>query len=85
MTKPRFTIDQHEHIDMRLATIRDELLNLYVDVSRAYPKAGPEARHLGRAYESVDKARCELESAMFREHPEQGSTSVYYPPSETRR
>ncbi|MFE9461679.1 hypothetical protein [Streptomyces californicus] len=78
MTKPRYTMEQHEHLGMRLAVIRDELLNLYVDVANAYPKTGPEARHLGRAYETIDKARCELENAMFREHPE-GSTRVYYP------
>ena len=87
MTKPRLTIEEHQQLGLRLAAIRDELLHLGTDLMNAYPRSGPEAvpaQKLTAAREAVDQARCELDNAMFREHPRQGETTFYYPQSEDR-
>ncbi|MFC8207978.1 hypothetical protein [[Kitasatospora] papulosa] len=87
MTKPRLTAEEHQQLGLRLAAIRDELLHLGTYLSNAYPRSGPEAvpaRRLDEAREAVDQARCELDHAMFREHPRQGETTFYYPQTEDR-
>ena len=87
MTKPRLSIEEHREIGMRLAAIRDELLHLGTKLSNAYPRSGPEsvpAGKLDEAREAVDAARCELDHAYFREHPQQTDTTAYYPHIEDR-
>ncbi|HBF82622.1 MAG TPA: hypothetical protein DD420_22625 [Streptomyces sp.] len=87
MTKPKLTLEEHAALGLRLAAIRDELLHLHTQLSGAYPRTGPEAvpgRKLDMARRAVDQARCELDHAMFREHPVQGETTVYYPHPEDR-
>ncbi|MFJ1900490.1 hypothetical protein [Streptomyces sp. NPDC088115] len=87
MTKPRLTIEEHRELGGRLAAIRDELLHLHTQLSKAYPRSGPEAvptNHLDKAYRAVEDARCELDHAYFREHPQQTDTTAYYPHAEDR-
>lgn len=87
MTKPRLTVEEHQQLGLRLAAIRDELLHLHVHLSGAYPRTGPEAmpaRKLDEARAAVDQARCELDHALFREHPNDGETTFYYPQQEDR-
>lgn len=87
MTKPRLTADEHTHLGHRLAAMRDELTTLYVQLANAYPQTGLEAasaRKLEKARQAIDDARGDLENALYREHPEQAATSVYYPHPEDR-
>jgi hypothetical protein len=87
MTKPRLTLEEHRELGLRLTAIRDELLHLGTQLSNAYPRSGPEGvpgRRLHEARRAVDQARCELDHAMFREHPREGETTVYYPHPEDR-
>ena len=87
MTKPKLTADEHAHLGRRLAGIRDELTTLYVQLANAYPQTGPEAapaRKLEKAQKAIDDARGDLENALYREHPGQAATSVYYPHPEDR-
>jgi hypothetical protein len=87
MTKPRLTLEEHQQLGLRLAAIRDELLHLHVQLENAYPRSGLEAvpaQKLNVAYTAVDQARCELDHALFREHPRDGETAFYYPQTEDR-
>ncbi|WP_392838730.1 hypothetical protein [Streptomyces sp. LN500] len=87
MTKPRLTFEEHTDLGLRLAAIRDELLHMHTQLANAYPRTGLEGvpgRKLNQAREAVDEARCELDHALFREHPRQGETTVYYPHPEDR-
>lgn len=80
--KPRLTLAEHVEMGQALARVRDELTHRRVQLVNAYPKSGPEgvpAQRLAAALEAVDKARCELDNALFREYPEEGETTVYYP------
>ncbi|MFE1515724.1 hypothetical protein ACFW9I_02645 [[Kitasatospora] papulosa] len=82
MTKSRLTLDEHRQLGQRLAAIRNELLRLGTQLTNAYPLAGHEAgpaRKLATARTAVDKARCDLEHALFREHPQDGKTTFYHP------
>lgn len=65
----------------RLALLRNELVRIDVELSRAYPRSGPEAepaRCLDGARQAIDKARRELEYLLYEEHPREAATSVYY-------
>ncbi|HBF84961.1 MAG TPA: hypothetical protein DD420_35045 [Streptomyces sp.] len=85
-SKPKLTADEHADLGKRLAAVRNELQVLEVQLGNAYPRSGPQAapaRNLEKARKAIDKARCDLENALFHEHPEQAQTTVYYPPRES--
>ncbi|MFJ2160543.1 hypothetical protein [Streptomyces sp. NPDC087856] len=87
MTKPRLTFEEHEELGRTLADIRDEISHRITQLSNAYPRSGPESapyRRLQAALQELDIARTELDHAMFREHPDTGETTVYYPHEEDR-
>lgn len=80
--KPKLTFEEHVEMGQVLASLRDELQTRHVQLSNAYPQSGPSAaaaRKLQRAKLAVEEARTELENALYREHPEQAETAVYYP------
>ncbi|MFJ8934211.1 hypothetical protein ACIRL0_00615 [Streptomyces sp. NPDC102365] len=87
MPKPRLTHDQHTSLGRTLAAIRDELTHRTTQLANTYPQTGPEAlpaRKLRAAASALDSARSALDSALFREHPDQAETTVYYPHPEDR-
>lgn len=87
MTKPRLTLEEHANLGLTLAAIRDELLHRAGQLANAYPRSGPEGapyKRLQAALHELDIARTELDHAMFREHPNTGETTIYYPHPEDR-
>ncbi|ASY37039.1 MULTISPECIES: hypothetical protein [unclassified Streptomyces] len=85
--KPKLSFEEHVEMGRRLASLRDELTHQRVKIANAYPLSGPAAvpaNKLEAAVKAIDLARSELENALFREHPDEARTSVYYPPSEER-
>ncbi|MFJ5306121.1 hypothetical protein [Streptomyces sp. NPDC088350] len=87
MTKPRLTFEEHEHLGLTLAAIHTELVRRVTQLANAYPRSGVEGesyRHLRAAEEALNRARASLDNALFREHPDVGETTVYYPHPEDR-
>ncbi|WP_354402658.1 hypothetical protein [Streptomyces sp. PvR018] len=85
--KSKPTLDEHQDLGRRLASIRDELSRIQVQLSGAYPQTGSAslpARKLIKAREAIDEARSALDNAVFAEHPEGAETTVYYPHPEDR-
>ncbi|MGW3571847.1 hypothetical protein ACWDSL_49605 [Streptomyces sp. NPDC000941] len=81
MTKPRLTEQEHVEIGRMLAAMQRQLNSLHVQLENAYPRQGFEgapARKVGLVGRALEIARCELDHALFRDHPN-ASTSVYYP------
>lgn len=81
-TKSRPTLDQHAELGRTLAGLRDELQHRVTQLRNAYPQTGPEAlpaRKLTEACKAIDEARDLLENALYREHPQEAATHVYYP------
>ncbi|MEV6165724.1 hypothetical protein AB0L71_28190 [Streptomyces sp. NPDC052052] len=87
MKKKRLTVEEHTQLGRHLAAMRDELTTLQVQLGHAYPLTGPEAgpaRNLEKATKALDEARSSLENFLFREHPDQATTHIYYPAPEDR-
>ncbi|MEV7427004.1 hypothetical protein [Streptomyces sp. NPDC091212] len=87
MTKPRLTLEEHEDLGRTLADIRDEVQHRVIQLANAYPRTGMEGaayRRLSKALTEIEAARTELDHAMFREHPSDGETTIYYPHQEDR-
>ncbi|MFF2374852.1 hypothetical protein ACFVUW_10765 [Streptomyces xiamenensis] len=85
--KPRLTFEEHIEMGRFLASIRDELTRRNTQLANAYPRSGREgapARRLDTAIGAIDRARCELEEALYGEHPAQARVTVYYPQPEDR-
>ncbi|MGW8364548.1 hypothetical protein ACWGK1_28790 [Streptomyces wedmorensis] len=85
--KPRLTFEEHLEMGRSLSSMRDELQRRAIQLANAYPRYGQEgipAKKLDAAFEALETARTELDHLMFQEHPEQGTTKVYYPDAEDR-
>jgi len=82
--KTPLTAQEHADLGAALAAIRDELLRRSVQVANAYPKTAPQATHLDKAVKAVDSARCDLDNALARDHPDAFDTHTYYPDQEDR-
>ena len=82
LMKPKLTFEQHVDMGRALESVRNELQRRHVQLANAYPRSGPEggpAKKLEAAFKAVNEARSELDSALFREHPDEAETTVYYP------
>lgn len=77
--KPGLTPARHREIGDRLATLRDELLALGVEVANAYPKNSRESRSLLGAVHRLDLARSALDDAFHRDHRAEAAAGAYYP------
>jgi hypothetical protein len=80
MTKPRLSFEEHDQLGQRIADIRHELLGLSLQLSRAYPRSGPESipgKKLSAARDLLGEALDSLENCLYAEHPRVASTEVY--------
>ncbi|KOX32832.1 hypothetical protein ADL07_11765 [Streptomyces sp. NRRL F-4707] len=87
MTKPRLTLEEHEELGRTLAAIHNELVHRVTQLANAYPRSGVEGepyRKLRAAEKALNQARAELDHALFRDHPQAGETTMYYPHPEDR-
>jgi hypothetical protein len=78
--KPGLSRDEHTALGEDLATMRDQLGKIAVQLGHAYPQAVSELAIAAQA--AVDALRCELDSIVFREYPDfkhPGNARVYYP------
>jgi hypothetical protein len=78
--KPGLSRDEHTELGAELAQIRDRLVKITVQLSRAYPQAVSDLA--SRAQEDVDKLRSKLDDLLFSEYPglsTKGNAGVYYP------
>jgi len=85
--KPGLTFERHRAIGKQLKDIRDDLTNLLVECSHAYPNTGErgaQAKWLNRAYHNIDRARCSLDSRLFEDHPQEAEVGIYYPGNEAK-
>ena len=72
----RMTFGEHVEFGERLRRMRDELQHLAVRLGNTYRLA--DNKHLSRAVEEIDKARCWLDGRLFEEHQGTANTNVYY-------
>lgn len=79
MKKKGFTLEQHRDIGARLGAIRDEYMKISIDIANTYGKT----KHVKtlRICDDIDKVRSDLDTTLFREHPEvdgEELTNIYY-------
>ncbi|MBT2439943.1 hypothetical protein J7E93_07370 [Streptomyces sp. ISL-36] len=85
--KPRLSFEEHVEMGRALASMRDEVQKRWIQLENAYPRSGQQgvpAKKLEAAFNALETARTELDHLMFQEHPEEGTTKVYYPDAEDR-
>lgn len=79
--KSGLTFEQHCEIAERLATVRHELLDLFMKIQHAYPKSSPCVSALNKLTGlcgPLDTICCDLDSKLSREHPQQFHPGIYY-------
>jgi len=79
--KNGLTFQRHLEIANRLKIIRDELNDLWMELSHAYPKNCQCVRQLARMMrlgQIFDQLRSDLDSHLAKEHPEQFDPEIYY-------
>ena len=66
--KPGYSFEQHDNLGKDLQSMRDKLLSISVDLSKAYPVKAKVSNLASRASYAIDTLRNELDSLIFREH-----------------
>jgi 2-methylcitrate dehydratase PrpD len=82
MTKRRFSFDKHKDTGQKLKELRETLLALSVEIANSYPRTYKTCRYANKAVNAVNELRCELDSQLFRDCPDEvagdGWQGVYY-------
>ncbi len=82
MTKARFSFEKHKDVGSRLTAIRNELLELSVEIRNAYPLKSKVYRLSHKAVEAVDELGSALDGQLFEDCPNEtagdGWKGVYY-------
>lgn len=79
--KPGLTFERHKEIATELKDIRQRLLKLEIEFGNSYARSGDASipyKRLVQAVKAVDGVKCWAEENMFREHPGQANTGIYY-------
>jgi hypothetical protein len=75
--KPGLTLEQHEKLGLELQTMRDRLVNISVELSKAYPHKISDIS--SKASETIDVLRNALDDKVCQENPNfKDATKVYY-------
>lgn len=87
--KKHLTIDQHKSFGLSLASIRDELVRIHVEIvsAKKHPQhSNAAASRIFKAQKLLDEARSYLEEAMFSQLGDDGGAKIkiYYPEHDCR-
>jgi len=79
MSKTKFTIEEHNILGENLQKMRDYLLSITVEISKAYPVTGKELAKANKALTVIDSFRSTMDDTICKEHQkEENITKVYY-------
>lgn len=72
------TMAEHAELGQRLYRLRAESMAIARELGEVYPKTSKSVRTAQKLYRVIDALRCEMDNRVFREHPVEASTRVYY-------
>src|SRR5688572_25331685 len=79
------SLGEHHRLGRELHAMRNFLALAGSRVANRYPRRLKSGRLLLTALEAVDRARCELDEQLLRDHPDSFCADIYYPGDEDRR
>lgn len=75
--KPGLTLEQHDKLGLELQIMRDKLINISVELSKAYPLKISDIS--SKAGETIDVLRSALDDKVCQENPGiKDATKFYY-------
>ena len=75
--KPGLPLEQHEKLGLELQVMRDRLVSITVELSKAYPHKISDIA--SKAYQVIDSLRNVLDDKVCGENPNfKNATKVYY-------
>ena len=79
--KPRFTIEEHDNLGKELFAMRDRIIDIHIQLSKAYPYKTNVPGKASKVLESIDALRCRLDDMVFIENrhlPTKQKAQIYY-------
>jgi hypothetical protein len=79
--KNSMTFEQHVRLGNELKEVREVLMSAQILVANSGhrdARSTKTAKFLERSLDQLDKARSEAEEIMFRDHPAEATTGIYY-------
>lgn len=79
--KPRFTLDEHDKLGQELHTMRERMIEIQIQLSKAYPFKTNVPGKACQVLESIDSLRCRLDDMVFIENqhlPTKEKAQIYY-------
>lgn len=81
--KKGFSLEQHQQFGDAVHAARAAIVKLSIEASKAYPFKEKVHRRIGKTLDAIEELRCELDSLVFAENRDRGSSenaSIYYGP-----
>jgi len=79
----KLTMAEHQELGRQISEVRAILIKAACALPNTYGKTSRVGRLAKRAFETLQNLQCELDDQMFRDHPKDGATHIYYPFPET--
>ena len=76
--KHGFSMSEHLSMGNLLYHTRAALQAQFMSISKVYPFKSRQVTQLQRALKGIEAVQSELDSAMYREHPEEADPQIYY-------
>ena len=79
----KLTMAEHQELGRQISEVRAILIKAACALPNTYGKTSRVGRLARRAFETLQNLQCELDDQVFRDHPKDGATHIYYPFPET--
>jgi hypothetical protein len=75
----KLTMAEHQELGRQISEVRAILIKAACALPNTYGKTSRVGRLARRAFETLQNLQCELDDRVFRDHPKDGATHIYYP------
>jgi hypothetical protein len=75
----KLTMAEHQELGRQISEVRAILIKAACALPNTYGKTSRVGRLARRAFETLQNLQCELDDQVFRDHPKDGATHIYYP------
>ena len=72
------TLTKHTELGQRLYRLRAESMAIARELGEVYPVSSKPSRLAEKLWAPVDTLRCEMDNRVFREHPAEAESQIYY-------
>jgi uncharacterized protein YqfA (UPF0365 family) len=75
----KLTMAEHQELGRQISEVRAILIKAACTLPNAYGKTSRVSRLAVKSFEAIQNLQCELDEQVFKDHPKDAATHIYYP------